>query len=216
MLACVDPIEPMSRRSSSKDSSLRNIHFHPLSLARWADLERLFGKRGACGGCWCMYWIRTHSQFERDKGNGNKRAFKKLVAAGDELGLVAYDGREPVGWCAFGPRERYVRLANSRILRPVDQRPVWSVVCFFVAKGYRRLGMSIDLLRAAARHAEKRGARLLEGYPVEPMKGTMPAAFAWTGLASAFRRAGFREVLRRSETRPILRKRLGGNRVPAG
>lgn len=199
----------MVHKKGTATSSPATTKFLPLSPARWTDLEKLFGRRGACGGCWCMYWIRTHAQFETHKGNGNKRALKKLVSEGHELGLLAYRRREPVGWCAFGPRDRYTRLANSRILRPVDQRAVWSVVCFFVAKDHRRSEMSVDLLRAAARHARKRGARYLEGYPVEPKKGTLPAAFAWTGLASAFRSAGFREVLRRAETRPIMRKRLG-------
>jgi GNAT superfamily N-acetyltransferase len=155
-----------------------------------------------------MYWIGTHSQFERRKGNGNKMALKRLVSRGDKLGLIAYAGGEPIGWCAFGPRERYQRLATSRILEPVDEQAVWSVVCFFVAKGFRRSGISVELLRAAARQAKKQGARILEGYPVEPKKEPMPAAFAWTGLAAAFRTAGFVEVVRRSETRPIMRKRL--------
>ena len=196
----------MRKRSTS--SSPAKFHFHPLTPARWGDLEKLFGDRGACGGCWCTYWIRTHSQFEKHKGTGNKRAFKRRVTAGEELGLIAYADREPVGWCAFGPRERYVRLANSRILKPVDEQAVWSLVCFFVAKDFRRSGMSVELVRAAARHAKKRGARILEGYPVEPKEETMPAAFAWTGLVTAFRKAGFKEVLRRSETRPIMRKGL--------
>lgn len=196
------------RKTPSARSTHSKLHFHALTPARWADLEKLFGDRGACGGCWCTYWIRTHSQFEKHKGSGNKRAFKKRVSAGQELGLITYAGREPVGWCAFGPRERYVRLANSRILKPIDEQAVWSLVCFFVAKDFRRSGISVELVRAAARHAKKRGARILEGYPVEPKEETMPAAFAWTGLATAFRKAGFKEVLRRSETRPIMRKGL--------
>lgn len=196
------------RKTPSARSTHSKLHFHALTPARWADLEKLFGDRGACGGCWCTYWIRTHSQFEKHKGSGNKRAFKKRVSAGQELGLIAYAGREPVGWCAFGPRERYVRLANSRILKPIDEQAVWSLVCFFVAKDFRRSGISVELVRAAARHAKKRGARILEGYPVEPKEETMPAAFAWTGLVTAFRKAGFKEVLRRSETRPIMRKEL--------
>ena len=196
------------RKPPTARSTHPKLHFHALTPARWADLEKLFGDRGACGGCWCTYWIRTHSQFEKHKGSGNKRAFKKRVSAGQELGLIAYAGREPVGWCAFGPRERYVRLANSRILKPIDEQAVWSLVCFFVAKDFRRSGISVELVRAAARHAKKRGARILEGYPVEPKEETMPAAFAWTGLATAFRKAGFKEVLRRSETRPIMRKGL--------
>ena len=153
------------RKTPSARSTHSKLHFHALTPARWADLEKLFGDRGACGGCWCTYWIRTHSQFEKHKGSGNKRAFKKRVSAGQELGLIAYAGREPVGWCAFGPRERYVRLANSRILKPIDEQAVWSLVCFFVAKDFRRSGISVELVRAAARHAKKQGARHTRGLP---------------------------------------------------
>jgi GNAT superfamily N-acetyltransferase len=155
-----------------------------------------------------MYWIRKRSVFDKQKGAGNKRALKKKVSDGEDLGLIAYAGREPVGWCALGPRERYSVLARSRILKPVDELPVWSVVCFFVVKSFRRSGVTVELLRAAARHARKRGARILEGYPVEPKKNPMPDVFAWTGLAAAFRKAGFKEVLRRSDTRPIMRYRI--------
>ena len=105
-------------------------------------------------------------------------------------------------WLAFP------RLDNSRVLKRVDEEPVWSVVCLFVLKGHRRRGISRRLLEAAARHAKKQGARIIEGYPVEPKKDVMPDAFAWTGIASAYRSAGFTEVARRSETRPIMRRKL--------
>jgi GNAT superfamily N-acetyltransferase len=87
----------------------------------------------------------------------------------------------------------------------VDEKPVWSVVCFFVAKPFRQKGMSIAMLKAAAEYARKKGAKIVEGYPIEPKKGKMPDVFAYTGLVSAFKQAGFKEVLRRSETRPIMR-----------
>lgn len=181
------------------------LEFHPVTAKRWRDLEKLFGERGACGGCWCMCWRLKRSQFEKQKGAGNKKALKKIVAAGEVPGLLAYAGREPVGWCSVAPREAFPVLENSRILKRVDDQPVWSASCFFVARPYRRQGLSVKLLRAAVAYAKKKGARMVEGYPVEPKKSPMPDVFAWTGLASAFRRAGFKEVLRRSPTRPIMR-----------
>jgi len=120
-------------------------------------------------------------------------------------GIIAYAGGEPVGWCAAAPRDSYPVLDRSRVLKRIDDEPVWSVVCFFIAKHFRRRGLTVELLRAAVRHAARRGARIVEGYPVEPRKGAMPDAFAYTGLAAAFRRAGFTEAARRSETRPIMR-----------
>ncbi|MFQ5662417.1 MAG: GNAT family N-acetyltransferase [Terriglobia bacterium] len=153
-----------------------------------------------------MWWRVKRSQFEKQKGRENKRALKRIVKSGEVPGLLAYAGGEPIGWCALAPRECYPVLDRSRTLKRVDAKPVWSLVCFFVAKPFRRRGVTVKLLRAAVSYARKRGARVLEGYPVEPRrKSGVPDAFAWTGLAAAFRRAGFREVLRRSETRPIMR-----------
>jgi len=184
------------------------LEFHPLSPDRWSDLEALFGPRGACGGCWCMSWLLTQKVFAQQKGDGNRRAFRALVSAGSEPGIIAYAEGQPVGWCAIGPRERYLRLERSRTLARVDGQPVWSIVCFFVAKAFRRSGISVALIRAAAEFAASRGAKIVEGYPVEPYAAAMPAAFAWTGTVSAFRKAGFVEVARRSRTRPVMRLAL--------
>lgn len=188
------------------------IAFHPLTPERWADFEKLFGPRGACAGCWCMWFRRRHADFEKNKGAGNRRAMKAVVRSGEEPGILAYAGGESVGWCAVAPRERYIRLERSRILKPVDDQPVWSVVCFFVHKEWRGKGVQTRLLEAAKKFAGARGCRILEGYPVEPKKGRMPEAFAYQGLASAFRRAGFTECARRSETRPIMRCAMRGGK----
>ncbi len=182
-----------------------DLAFYPATPERWADLAELFGERGACGGCWCMWWRLKRSEFERQKGEGNREAFKAIVAAGEEPGILAYSEGRPVGWCAIAPREEYPVLERSRILKRVDDEPVWSVTCFFVAKPFRRRGLTPLLLEVAVDFAAERGARIVEGYPVEPKKADMPAAFAYTGLASTFRRAGFVEVARRSESRPIMR-----------
>jgi GNAT superfamily N-acetyltransferase len=181
------------------------LTFRPATPERWGDLEELFGERGACGGCWCMFWRLPRKQFDAGKGAGNKRALKRLVSTGREPGLIAYLKREPIGWCALAPRQDYVALERSRILKPVDDQPVWSVSCLFIKKGYRRRGLSTLLLRAALEFAAKHGARIVEGYPVEPSMEKMPDPFLWHGIPSAFLRAGFREVERRSRTRPIMR-----------
>lgn len=181
------------------------VTFQPLTSERWRDLEKLFGERGACGGCWCMTWRLRRSEYDKLKGLGNKRAFRKIVSSGPAPGVLAYAGGEPVGWCAVAPREVHARLENSRVLARVDDRPVWSVTCFFVAKPFRRAGLSVALLKAAVGHAAAYGAKIVEGYPVEPRTDPMPDVFAWTGIASTFRRAGFEEVARRSPGRPIMR-----------
>jgi GNAT superfamily N-acetyltransferase len=193
----------------SKTASQLALEFHPLTPERWKDLESLFGERGACGGCWCMWWRLKRSQFEKQKGEENKKALKKIVDSGEIPGLLAYANGQPIAWCSVAPRETYPVLERSRTLKRIDDQPVWSVVCFFVAKQFRRKGLTVKLLRASAEYAKEHGARIVEGYPVEPKKTSIPDAFAFTGLASVFRKARFVEVLRRSETRPIMRYYIG-------
>ncbi len=186
---------------------LAKIEIVPATPDRWPDLERLFGERGACGGCWCMVWRSTHADYERRKGSGNKRAFKKIVSSGEVPGLLAYSNKEPIGWCSVAPRSSFSFLERSRILKPVDDTAVWSVSCLFVRRGYRGCGVSVKLLKAAVDFARQHGAPAVEGYPNDP-KATMADAFAWTGIASAFEKAGFQEVARRSSNRPIMRRKL--------
>jgi GNAT superfamily N-acetyltransferase len=184
---------------------LSDLEFHPLTRERWSDFEELFGPRGACGGCWCMWWRLKRSKFEVQKGEANRRAMKAIVESGEVPGLLAYVQGKAVAWCSVAPRGHYSALQRSRILKPVDETPVWSVVCFFVIRGYRRKGITPRLLRAAVEYAKQRGGKVVEGYPVEPRKERMPDVLAYTGLAATFLKAGFTEVLRRSETRPIMR-----------
>jgi GNAT superfamily N-acetyltransferase len=184
------------------------LDIHPVTADRWDDLERLFGKRGACGGCWCMWWRLRRAEFVAAKGEGNRASMKLLVASGAKPGLVAYVGGQPVGWVAVAPRDQYPGLQRSRILRPVDDQPVWSVSCLFVSRTHRRRGVSLELLRAAVAFVRKNGGKIVEGYPQEPRSSKVPDAFAWTGLASTFRAAGFEECARRSPTRPVMRLAL--------
>jgi GNAT superfamily N-acetyltransferase len=189
---------------SAKVTNL-DLQFYPLTLDRWKDLEDLFGKRGACGGCWCMWWRLTRSQFERQKGSRNKAALKKIVRSGQVPGILTYAQGKSIAWCSVGPRETYPALERSRILKRVDDKPVWSIVCLFVARPFRNKGVSVRMIKAAVNYAKKNGTKIVEGYPMEPKKGRWPDAFIWTGHVSAFRKAGFVEVHRSSPTRPIMR-----------
>jgi GNAT superfamily N-acetyltransferase len=152
-----------------------------------------------------MAWRLRRKDWEAGKGAGNRRAFKSIVESGERPGILAYDDRDPVAWCAVAPREAYPVLARSRVLKPVDEQQVWSVSCLFVLKPYRRQGLSVALLQEAVAFAARRGARIVEGYPVQPTMKKTPDPFIWTGTPSAFLSAGFEEVLRRSRTRPIMR-----------
>ena len=184
------------------------LSIRPLTPERWVDFETLFGKNGACAGCWCMWWrMASQKEYVATKGAGTKRAFRRVVDDGPPPGLVAYAEDEAVGWCAIAPRHEYPRLAHSKILAPVDDAPVWSVTCFFVRRDWRRRGVTVALLKEAARYVGKKGGKLLEGYPTDT-KTPQPGAFVFHGLLSGFERAGFKEVARRSKTRPIVRRRV--------
>ena len=152
-----------------------------------------------------MWFKMKRKDFEMRKGDGNKKAMRKIIRDGVVPGILAYVDGVPVGWCAVEPRVKYSALERSRILKPVDDAPVWSIPCLFVAKAFRKKGLSAKLLKAAVDYVASRGGKIVEGYPVEPKKSAMPDVFMYHGLASAFLKAGFREVERRSETRPIMR-----------
>lgn len=193
-------------KASNDPKLLPSLAFHPLTSERWSDLELLFGPRGACGGCWCMFWRLKYSEFELLKGEGNRAMLKDIVDSGEDPGIMAYLGDQPVGWCSMAPRLDFSALERSRILKPIDDRPVWSVVCFFIERKHRRQGLMLGLLNAAVDYARQHGARVVEGYPKDPQAGsTSPDVFVYTGLFSAFQKAGFVEVARRSPTRPVMR-----------
>jgi len=188
---------------SSTAASPAEFECRPATPERWPDLEKLFGKHGAYGGCWCMWWRLTRSQFYAQAGDKNKQAMKAIVDSGQVPGLLAYVDDEPVAWCSIAPREDYASLERSRTLKRIDAKPVWSVVCFFVDRRFRRKGLMVPFLRAAVEYAREHGAKIVEGYPVEPEKRLSGSSFM--GVVSAFRQAGFVEVLRRAEHRPIMR-----------
>ena len=149
----------------------------------------------------------TRKEYEANKGEGNRRLMKALVDDGRIPGLLAYQAEEPVAWISIEPREEISSLSRSRILAPVDDEKVWSIVCLFIRKDQRRSGLSVRLIEACHAWAKRQGAPCIEAYPVEPKKDRMPDAFAWTGIAKSYLRAGFEEVARRSETRPVMRRR---------
>ena len=181
------------------------ITFRPLNKKTWKDWVELFGSRGACGGCWCMYWRTNRKDFERNKGERNRRAMRNLVSNGEQIGIIAYKNEIPVGWCAVAPREKYIRLESSRVLKRFDDQHVWSVPCFFIAKEERRKGLSGEILKGIIAYCRKRKIKILEAYPVIPYSKNIPAPFAYTGILSAFLREGFRISKKWSVARPIVR-----------
>jgi len=152
-----------------------------------------------------MWWRLKRSEFARQAGQTNKKMMKMIVRSGEVPGLLAYADSSPIGWCSVAPRESYPVLERSWTLERIDDKPVWSVVCFFVGRLFRSKGLMSSLLEAAVQYAKVHGAEIVEGYPVEPKGTRMSGSEGFTGVTSVFRRAGFVEVARRSQTRPIMR-----------
>lgn len=175
----------------------------------WPVIETLFGEKGACGGCWCMSWRVPHGGklWEKNKGTPNRRAFKKLVESGKVYGCLAFSGAEPVGWCCIGPRGDFPRLATVKALQMPWKEDTWSVTCFYIRTAWRNRRVATALLRAAVKLARDNGAAELEGYPVRPYgKGSIPAAFAWTGVPRLFEEQKFVTITPPGHSRDIYRK----------
>ena len=180
---------------------------HPVTPDRWPDLEMLFGPSGAYGGCWCMYFRLRSSENARAKGSERKAGMKALVEAGPPPGLIAYVDGEPAGWVSLDPRERFTMLQYSRMYVPVDDQPVWTIVCFVVGRQFRRRGLMAGLLDAAVHYARENGARAIEAYPSEP-EDALKGYAGFMGIRSVFDRAGFQEVARLKNGRAVMRKVL--------
>lgn len=179
--------------------------------ATWESFSDVMGENGGCGGCWCMLWRQSSKGMAANMGESNRRLMQALFETGAVPGLVARQDGGAVGWIQVAPRSAFPRLERSRILQPVDDKPVWNVSCFLVHKAVRRQGLSRRLLEATCDFARDRGAAILEGYPIDTPKEKYPAVYAWTGFVGAYRAAGFKEVARRSATRPIMRRQLGAS-----
>lgn len=189
------------------------FHFYPATPERWPDLEGLFGKSGANAGCWCMFWRLERAMFKKTKGEGNRQILKQIVESNEQPGILAYDGTQAVGWCGIAPREKLAALENSRILKRVDDQPVWSITCFFIMKDARRQGIMESLIRAALKHAKTNGAQIVEAYPIDMQSPklagqTLNSYSGYMGVASAFRSLGFERVGQASETQLIMRLNL--------
>lgn len=178
----------------------------------WPNIEKLFGARGACGGCWCMSWRVPHGgkAWRAACGEPNRKAMAKLVASGQAHGILAFDGSEPVAWCAFGKRAEFPRTETVKAYHRDDIENVWSINCFFIAKGYRNLGLSEQLAEAAVRAIRKRKGKIVEAYPTPLTKdgNKLPAAWVYTGPEIIFKRLGFKLTQRFSYSRPLYRLAL--------
>ena len=193
----------------SSPPSTPELNFQPLTPAHWDDFERLFGRHGATGGCWCMWWRCKRSEFERNGNEGNRQAMKAIVDSGVVPGLLGYHEGEPVGWVSVAPRDDYGSLNRSPVLKRIDDRPVWSLVCLFVARAWQGQGIARLLVRGAIDYVAAHGGRVVEAYPTVPRSDRLPASSAYMGTPDLFAAVGFVEVARPSQARMIMRYEIG-------
>lgn len=190
----------------TNEAFLDALRFEPLTKENWEQFTMLFGVKGACGNCWCMYYRRSKTDFQEGKtDDGNKNAMRQLVWDNQPAGLLGFYEDIPIAWCAFAPREDFPKLKRSRVHKPIDNEPVWSVPCTFIAKDFRKLGVSVALLKGLIRYARENKIRIIEAYPTMPTQEKLPDAFAWIGLYKSFERAGFEIVDHTSGYRPMVR-----------
>lgn len=178
---------------------------YPVTKDRWDDLEKLFGPNGAYSGCWCMWWRITRSEFDRNGNSGNRKAMKGIVESEIVPGILGYKDGQPVGWCSIAPRADYASLNRSRVLKPIDDQPVWSIVCFFIHKDHRKQAVGAQLIEGAVQYARKRGAKIVEAYPTKPRGKRLSPGSSFMGIPKVFERAGFEKVADPSEAKAIMR-----------
>lgn len=185
---------------------LDQLTFEPLTRESWNKFVELFGDRGACGNCWCMYYRLKKSDYQEGKADdGNKRAMKEIVWDGKPAGILGFYEGQAIAWCAFAPREDFIKLEKSRVHKRIDDKKVWSIPCFFIDKNFRRIGVSVELLKGVIKYARENGIKIIEAYPTTPTTEKLPDSFAWIGLFKSFERAGFKIVDRTSQNRPMVR-----------
>ena len=188
------------------DESLKKLEVVSLTKKYWEKFVDLFGDKGACANCWCMYYMLSKSDFQKGKTDeGNKKAMKEIVWSGKPAGLIGLLDGQAIAWSAFAPREDFIKLEKSRVHKRIDSKQVWSIPCLFIKKNYRRKGVSVQFLKGITEYAKENGIKIIEAYPAIPTQENIPDSFAWIGLYKSFERTGFEIVDRTSKNRPMVR-----------
>ncbi len=185
---------------------ISKLTVEPVTKNNWHKFVNLFGTKGACGNCWCMYYRLSKADFKEGKiDEGNKRAIKEIIWDKNPVGLIGLIDSQAIAWCAFAPREDFIKLEKSRVHKRIDDKAVWSIPCFFIDKKFRGSGVTVQLLKGAIKYAKEAGIKIIEAYPTIPTQDKIPDSFAWIGLFKSFERAGFEIVDRTSKNRPMVR-----------
>lgn len=171
-----------------------------VSADTWHDFETLFESKGGPSYCWCMTWRATPAEKKHTQSDARKQAIYKRIQEAVPIGLIGYVNDVPVAWCSIAPRSTHRRLVSDRS----PDEGTWSVTCFFVARSYRHQGIARSMLDAAVRHARSKGAKVVEGYPVD----SDSPSYRFMGFVSTFAEAGFHECGREGSRRHVVRLKL--------
>ncbi len=189
---------------------LGTIDVVPATADRWPDVVTLLGGNGD-RGCWCQAPRGRAVRYGKSKPGARRDALRGQLEEEPPPGMLAYINGEVAGWCGFGPRPRLPRLERSRTIPKIDDKPVWSVLCFNVRVGYRRRGVAAALLDGVVDLARRSGAPGVEAYPIDPEGGRVDTGFGYVGVTPMFEKAGFHRVAEtaaHSDRRPriLMRK----------
>lgn len=179
---------------------------HPVTPERFEDFADVINPNRRSEHCWCTPH-RLRAADVRELGHGDrKEAMRSLCHRDDPPGILVYQDERPVGWCNVGARSDIPVLVHSRRIRPVDDEPVWSIICLVVRAGHRRQGVATRLIEGAVEFATSRGAPAVESYPVDP-HGRMDTTMAFVGTRAMFEKSGF-EVVGQTEATASKMPRL--------
>lgn len=163
----------------------------PVTPDRVDDFVAVANPNRRASHCWCLSHRLTAREVS-DLGDGSREsAFRELCGRENPPGVIGYDDGEPVGWCSIGPRSENTRLSGSRLIRPLDDLPVWSIICVVVRGGHRRRGYTTPLIEGAVGYAASRGAPAVESYPVDPGSERIDLTMAFVGTRAMFEKVGF-------------------------
>jgi GNAT superfamily N-acetyltransferase len=163
----------------------------PLTPDRVDDFATVANPNRRPSHCWCLSHRLSAREITELGGGSREAAFRALCARENPPGVIGYDDGEPVGWCSIGPRSENTRLSQSRLIRPLDDVPVWSIICVVIRGGHRRRGYTTPLINGAVEYAATRGAPAVESYPVDPGSGRIDLTMAFVGTRAMFANAGF-------------------------
>jgi GNAT superfamily N-acetyltransferase len=163
----------------------------PLTPDRVDDFATVANPNRRPSHCWCLSHRLSAREITELGGGSREAAFRALCARENPPGVIGYDDGEPVGWCSIGPRSENTRLTQSRLIRPLDDVPVWSIICVVIRGGHRRRGYTTPLINGAVEYAATRGAPAVESYPVDPGSGRIDLTMAFVGTRAMFANAGF-------------------------